>query len=97
MLAPRLSRARLLSAAAEKRDILVFEPPAGPRRSIKLCVAGPGDVIPPGVASRAIPAGKDQAVVIGINTRESIDSRHFGPVEIRDVIGKAVVVPRGDT
>lgn len=78
-------------------DILVFEPPAGPRRSIKLCIAGPGDPIPPGIASRAAVVGNDQAVVLGINTRESIDSRHFGPVEIRDVIGKAVVVPRGDS
>jgi signal peptidase I len=75
--------------APQKRDVIIFVyPDDRSKMYIKRVEALPGDAI-------TLPDGTKQEVphgfvyVTGDNRENSIDSRHFGFVPLRDVIGKA--------
>jgi signal peptidase I len=78
----------------QRGEIVIVRPPRTPAASIKWCAAVAGDPMPPGVSGAArVP--EDHIVVLGLNSRDSIDSRHFGPLPLSSVIGRALVVPSG--
>lgn len=68
---------------------------------VKRVVAIPGDVLAPRLRGGArtgptLPRrlGADQYFVLGDNRRRSCDSRRFGPIARRDIVGRAWRVPR---
>jgi signal peptidase I len=58
-------------------------------RVVKRVAAGPGDPVPPGVVASGEQVPADQVVLLGDNPAESADSRRYGCVPLRQVIGVA--------
>jgi hypothetical protein len=89
--------------AVRRGDVIVFRFPFGsPELAVKRAVAIPGDCMPPrgmgrsgpepGGACTAVPPGA--VFVVGDNIKGSLDSRHFGPVPVGEVVGRlALVIP----
>lgn len=74
--------------APKKGDVVIFANPDNrSMRFIKRIEALPGDVVtrPDGTAQK-VPHGF--AYVLGDNRARSVDSRHFGFIPLRDIIGK---------
>jgi len=69
-------------------DVVVVRLPGGePKTAVKRVVAGPGDAVP-GREGHVL--GEDEWWVLGDNAAESTDSRHFGPIHARDIVGKVL-------
>ncbi len=80
---------RLSTWADPKRgDVVVFFSPRDGTPLVKRIAAGPSDRVD-GVG-QALPAGK--FYVLGDNPAQSTDSRDFGLVDRRQILGKAVAV-----
>ena len=81
--------------------MIVFRLPFGaPDLAIKRAVALPGDCMPQrrGLSvmtptdGRCNPVPADSVFVVGDNVDASLDSRDFGPVPDREIVGKVVLV-----
>jgi len=60
---------------------------------VKRCLAGPGDIVPPGLGQAAgTVMPPDRYFMVGDNRAESRDSRSFGPVPRSAIVGRAVLV-----
>ena len=78
----------------QRGEVLIVSPPRTRALAIKWCAAVAGDPMPPGVSGAArVP--EDHIIVLGLNSRDSIDSRHFGPLPLSSVVGRALVVSSG--
>jgi signal peptidase I len=68
--------------------VVVASPPSRPGLEVvKRVVAGPGDLAPNGDV-----LGRDEWFLMGDRPERSTDSRHFGPVPARAVVGRALGV-----
>jgi nickel-type superoxide dismutase maturation protease len=69
-------------------DVVVVRLPGPERRAaVKRVAAGQGDAVP-GREGQVL--GEDEWWVLGDNAAESTDSRHFGPVHTREIVGKVL-------
>jgi signal peptidase I len=75
----------------DRGDVVVFRSPADGRSTVKRVVGLPGDRIGP----LTVPAG--QYFVIGDDRDRSIDSRRYGCVDGRNIVGRVVGVCRAKT
>jgi signal peptidase I len=78
----------------ERGEVLIVRPPGDGVLSIKWCAAVAGDPMPPGVSGVQI-VPEEHVVVLGLNSRDSIDSRHFGPLHLSAVVARVLVVRDG--
>jgi signal peptidase I len=70
-----------------KGDIVAVRHPFDEeKRLLKRVTAGPGELVT--VGSSEYQLGRDEWYVVGDNQQTSTDSRQFGPVERRQIIGK---------
>jgi len=83
-------------AAPSRGDVLAFTiplPGGESRVFVKRCLAGPGDIVPPGLGQAAgTVMPPDRYFMVGDNRAESRDSRSFGPVPRSAIVGRAVLV-----
>jgi len=68
-------------------SVVVFHEPESGLLAIKRVAAGPGDHIR--ISAGILHLGPDQAWLLGDNSASSIDSRHYGPVELEALVGRA--------
>ena len=70
-----------------KGDVVAFRHPLNDARPLlKRVAAGPGELVT--IGSREYQLGRQEWYVVGDNAESSTDSRQFGPVERRQIVGK---------
>jgi nickel-type superoxide dismutase maturation protease len=84
-----VNRLAYLRDRPRKGDVVVVRPPwAAGRLDLKRITAVPGDEAEVQGSMRRL--GNDQWFITGDNAAESTDSRQFGPIRRRDIIGKVL-------
>jgi len=84
-----VNRFAYVNARPRPGDVVVVRLPGGEARTaVKRIAAAPGDSAP-GPGGGAL--GPDEWWVMGDNPDESTDSRHFGPLHRRDILGKVLL------
>jgi len=72
----------------QKNDILLFE--FENKEVVKKIVGFPGEKIT--ILDKKVDLEKDEIYVLGENLSESIDSRQYGPIKTKNIIGKIFIV-----
>jgi signal peptidase I len=71
----------------KRNDILVFQ--KDKEEVVKKIAGFPLETIT--VENKVIELGEDEVYLLGENLRESIDSREYGPLSSKNIIGKVVI------